>query len=460
MRVLFCFVALLAAVAAVDVRQRAHMAKAVLEPTQLHPAVRAFTTGSNFVFAVTNSHITNSDTSYTENITIIVTNYDSSNAASVTVSTPSGIFSTQTFSVQPLQNYQLTLPPEIQTDYRDFHVNYGYTTNQSISLTASTTVTVVVSNAHSDGLSQDMYVVYPTCMLGTRYRTVGDETFLNGARSTNIWSIVGTQDGTVITIDPPVTSPPTISINKGQVFTLAADIFPLTNYDLSTNYPVAVITGAVCGFGYFNPAICNYEAEMMFPLRDSGTQFPYSQFISEDAGEIMVFAHADGTTISINGVPFDTIDDGWYYIFQRKGSFLFSTSKPAYAVAVSSIRKDGKGSPFLAHIPAIDQFTNQTYLQVSTGLAGRTGAEHYIRLQTDLSNTGKLSVDDWPVNPLFFQRQGKSNTYIAEWAITPGTHTVKSSDPKATYAATVYGFAHFTAYAYTPGIDLPTNGTC
>ncbi|CAJ0949652.1 unnamed protein product, partial [Mesorhabditis belari] len=30
----------------------------------------------------------------------------------------------------------------------------------------------------------------------------------------------------------------------------------------------------------------------------------------------------------------------------------------------SSVRQDGQGSPFLVHIPAVSQFTNQSYIQV------------------------------------------------------------------------------------------------
>ncbi|CAJ0916860.1 unnamed protein product, partial [Mesorhabditis belari] len=441
MRQLVYFVALISLLYAnVQVLHKARITD-LQEPAKVHPAVRAFTTGTKFIFAVTNSHL--------------------KKPATVTVSTPSALFSTATFTVPPLQNSLFNLPPEIQTNYRDQHVGYFQTTNRSITVVADTTVTVVVRNAHSDGVSEDMYTVYPVCSLGTSYRSVGDDAARNNMRSTNIWSVVATQDGTQVTTFPPLTNPATVTINAGQVLTIAVNVIPLTNYQITTNFPVAVISGAVCGFGYWNPLICNYEAIMLFPIQDSGLLFPYTQFISEDRGEVMLFSQTQNTTVYVNGVAQGTLAGAQaYYIFSILGSAMITTSNPSYAVAVSSIRTDGQGSPFLVHIPSVSQFTNQTYIQVTTGLTGRSPASHYIRLQTDLPSTGKLTVDNWVVSPLFYQRQGKSTYYVADFPVQPGTHVIQSTDPNVKYAATVYGHAAFTAYGYTPGIDIPTTGTC
>ncbi|CAJ0947869.1 unnamed protein product, partial [Mesorhabditis belari] len=433
------------------------------EPAKAHPVIRAFTTGTTFIFAIPNSHIGVNDTSYTEEITLIVTNYDTVNPATVTVSTPSAVFKTTTFTIAPLQNYRFSVPAEIQVGYKREPKNEWFYSSQSIYLTADTKVSLVAQNLASDSISGGMFVVYPTCTLGQSYRTVGDDTSRFPVR--NDWSIIATQDNTAITVNPPLFGQTSFSLNAGQILVFSSNDFSNVNTQIIGNFPIAMVVGTACGLGYYSNKLCNYEASMLFPV-PAGTAFPFTQFISEDPGEgqLLILAQDNDTLVFSNGRAISTLDAFGYASFLVTDVYI-TTNKPVYAFAFSSMRQDGQGSPFLVHIPAVSQFTNQSYIQVTTGLKSKQGwaEQHFIRLETEMTATqskSKLSIDGSPVSPSLFQRQGTSNIYMVDYPISPGTHTIETIDPAVKYAAIVYGFMQFIAYAYTPGIDLPTFGNC
>ncbi|CAJ0578460.1 unnamed protein product, partial [Mesorhabditis spiculigera] len=438
---------------------RGKLSRSALSNEEEHASVRNFVSGQNFIFSVINAHLLDNDNSYTENITVVISNGDSV-SADITITSPFVALQNNQFTVPPKTIYSYSLPPEIQTNYRNVDVGYVKTSNKSISLVAKNAkVTVVVRNSHSDGLSEDDYVIYPTCTLGSQYHSVGDESLWSGKNATNIFSITALQDNTLVATYPRLTVV-NFTINAGEVLTLSSDIYPMSNYRILASAPVAVTSGAVCGFGYYNQNQCNHEAVMLFPLADSGVAFPYTQFKSEDNGELMVFVTDNRTIVSLDGVPWDRFDAIEYGLLRVQGSVFITMDKPGYVIAIGSTRSDFQGSPFLAHIPSLSQYTNQTYLQVQTGLVGRTFASHYIRIQTDVQMTDGISVDGWPINALFYERQGKSASYIADWSINAGTHVIQTTKPGVRFSATVYGFAPFTAYAYTAGMDLPVVGAC
>ncbi|CAJ0942497.1 unnamed protein product, partial [Mesorhabditis belari] len=432
-----------------------NLAKSTQSRDPIHKTVHAFVSGQTFVFAVINSHLDDEEKSYTENITLIITNYDQTIAADITITSPFMTLPNNQFTVPAAGIYSYMLPTEIQTNYRNLQANYIVPSNKSITMKSKNArVSLVVKNARSNGFSEDDYVIYPACTLGNQYHSVGDESIWRGHNSTSIWSIVATQDNTLVAIYPPL-APINFTLQTGEVLTFSSNIYPMSNYRIITSAPTAVVAGAVCGYGYYNQDICNHEAVMLFPLSDSGTAFPYTQFLAEDEGEVMCFAAQNRTTISLDGDPWQYMDATEYVLLRVDGSLMITFDKPAYAIAVGSMRSDRMGSPFMAHIPAISQFTNESRIMVQTGLTDRTFSTHYIRIQTDLLKTGKIWVDDWEIDPLFFQRQGKSNSYVADWPVKSGNHIVRSDGQAGTlFAVTVYGFAPLTAYAFTPGIDL------
>ncbi|CAJ0952712.1 unnamed protein product, partial [Mesorhabditis belari] len=378
------------------VLQRGHLTS-VQESNEVHPAVLSSTLGNSFLFSIPNMHYDDSDQSYTERISLIVTNYDTNKTATVTVSTPSAIFNTTTFTIQPLKNYKVSLPAEIQTNYRNRKVNYFSIETKSISVTADTKVTVVAQNEASNGYGAGMFVVFPLCSLSTTYRTMADD--IDSGRKwnkvANSISIIATQDNTRVSINPVITNPPTITLNSGEVMILASDSIPLINYEITSNYPVAVVTGTDCGYGYrkLDSNGCDYEATMSFPgPGTAGTAFAFQKFMYEDQGVLVILGTENNTIITANGRALDMIDAFGYSIYLVQSTVCLTTNKPVYVYAssIESRMAGVYGSPLVTHVPSIDQFTNQSLLQVTTGLSSVSKSDHFIRLITYI-NPGNLN---------------------------------------------------------------------
>ncbi|CAJ0922133.1 unnamed protein product, partial [Mesorhabditis belari] len=336
-------------------------------------------------------------------ISLIVTNYDTNKTATVTVSTPSAIFNTTTFTIQPLKNYKAFT--EIQTNYRNRKVNYFSIETKSISVTADTKVTVVAQNEASNGYGAGMFVVFSesgllafSCALSQRRIELWPMTLTvveNGTKLPTAFQSLPLRTILGVSINPVITNPPTITLNSGEVMILASDSIPLINYEITSNYPVAVVTGTDCGYGYrkLDSNGCDYEATMSFPgPGTAGTAFAFQKFMYEDQGVLVILGTENNTIITANGRALDMIDAFGYSIYLVQSTVCLTTNKPVYVYAssIESRMAGVYGSPLVTHVPSIDQFTNQSLLQVTTGLSSVSKSDHFIRLITYI-NPGNLN---------------------------------------------------------------------
>ncbi|RCN46039.1 hypothetical protein ANCCAN_07905 [Ancylostoma caninum] len=230
-----------------------------LAPSKAVPlSAASVSQGTSFVFSFLNSHLSAKDTSYTEDLSLIITNPMNQDAL-ITINSPYPSFKNVSLTVGGGQWRKVDInPADIQTNYMDQYLQKAVIENKSLFVNSNVSVSLVASNSLTDGGGEDKFVVLPICQLGTEYHVVGDESAHNfqSYQSTNIITVIATKDNTTVQLNYLFRTP-TI-LNRGQQLTIAT-LYTQTTIAVTSDKPVAVISGSVCGFGYYNPSHCSYE---------------------------------------------------------------------------------------------------------------------------------------------------------------------------------------------------------
>ncbi|VDO41544.1 unnamed protein product [Haemonchus placei] len=374
-----------------------HLQLAKMNAVPLSAAATTIAQGTSFVYSYLNSHLNAKDTSYTENLALSITN-PTDQIASVTVA---------------------ITPADIQTDYMDQYLQYAVIETKVLFVDSNVTISLIASNSLTAGGGEDKFVVLPICQLGLEYHVVGDESshVFQSYQSTNIITIIATQDQTTVQMNYLYTAPTVL--NRGEQLTIAT-YYTQTTVAVSSDKPVAVISGSVCGYGYYNPSHCSYEVLMLAPSSNWAKDAAYYKFQPEDIGEFMVLFEKENTVVyldevQVDGGPFG--HDSYLIVGTRTGSYVRANG-PIYVVAVGSSNSQNQGAPFFANVPSSSSFSQ---------------------------------------GPFTFS-MGRSNSYFVDVAVKGGKHTVSfvgADTPWApiTFGVTVYGYGLNRGYAFTPGLS-------
>ncbi|VDM72581.1 unnamed protein product, partial [Strongylus vulgaris] len=158
----------------------------------------AVSQGTSFVFSFLNGHLNAKDTSYTENLSVTITNPGNVDAV-VTINSPYPLFSNLTVTVGSGQSKTVPInPADMQTDYMDQYLQKAVVENKTLFVNSNVPVSLIGSNSLTGGGGEDKFVVLPICQLGQEYHVVGDESSHNFAsyQSTNIITVIAVQDNT------------------------------------------------------------------------------------------------------------------------------------------------------------------------------------------------------------------------------------------------------------------------
>ncbi|KHJ87097.1 hypothetical protein OESDEN_13135 [Oesophagostomum dentatum] len=92
--------------------------------------------------------------------------------------------------------------------------------------------------------------------------------------------------------------------------------------------------------------------------------------------------------------------------------------------------------------------------------------KHFIRVTcSSVACIGTVKVDNYIPNGLLYTRMGRSKYYFVDVAAKGGQHTVTFMGPDTPWSpisigVTVYGYGTNRAYAFSPGLNYPSTGTC
>ncbi|WKX99477.1 hypothetical protein Q1695_014395 [Nippostrongylus brasiliensis] len=446
----------------------ARLRAAQMNPIPLSSAASSMAQGKSFVFSYLNSHLSAKDTSYTENLSLSITN-PTDQAASVQITSPSVLFTALSVVVGAGETKQVAITPaSMQTDYMDLYLQKAVIENKSIFVTSNATISLVAGNSLSDGGGEDKFAVLPICQLGNEYHVVGDESahVFQSYQSTNIITVIATQDNTTVQLNYLFTTPTVLQ--KGQQLTIAT-YYTQTTIAVTSTKLVAVLSGSVCGFGYYNPSHCSYEVLMLAPSSTWGNNAPYYKFQPEDVGEFMVMFENAATNLYFDG---ELVDGGPFthdsYVIVGTSTGMYITANgPIYVVAVGSANSQNQGAPFFANVISSSTFSKGPYtFSVAPTLDEQLNMKHYIRVICSTVNCiGTVKVDNYVPNGLIYTRMGRSNYYFVDVAVTKGQHSVSyvgkdTAGTQISFGVTVYGFGASRAYAFSPGLTYQANGNC
>jgi len=190
--------------------------------------------------------------------------------------------------------------------------------------------------------------------LGTTFR-VGSYTNENPQDNyLNFVSVMATEDNTQVTLsDLPIgliiknysgTTPVNITLDKGESYTIATNsLDSVINRDgligclVTSDKPIVVNCGSANG-SFSNGGGRDYGIDQIVGLDKVGTEYIFVKGNGNNEWEnVLIVAHTDNTTISINGnPPVATINAGNYYLIEGNqysavGNMYVQTSQPIFA---------------------------------------------------------------------------------------------------------------------------------
>ena len=328
--------------------------------------------------------------------------------------------------------------------------------NNGIRVTSAQEVTVYGLNRQQ--FTTDAYLALPADVLGTQYINLGYSNTLSGLDGTQL-AVVGTVNGTVVTITPSVTAdshpagvPYTVTLNQGQTYllrsTALSNTVDLSGSIISSTAPIAVFGGHKCANVPHNHSACDHLVEQLPPTTVWGKQFVSVPLKTRLNGDTFRFlASVNNTQVRVNGTLVATLNRGQFHERIIAGSAQIIATEPILVAQYSnSSTYDGVTSdPFMMLIPPFEQFLGSyTVTTPATGFSG-----NYINVVAPTAAVGTVRLDGVLVPAASFTAIGSSGFSGAQLTVGLGVHQLTGGS----YAigAFVYGFDSFDSYGYPGG---------
>jgi hypothetical protein len=371
-----------------------------------------------------------------------------------TVTIP-GLGFSDTFSVAAGAVTTVMLP--LATELGDSSDTVG---NKGVHMTAQDEVTVYGLNRMD--YSTDAYLGLPTDILGTEYIVLAYEnTIAPGfVGSGTQFAIVGTEDGTTVTLTLSVTTdgrtagvPFSITLDQGQTYQLRNN-GPSGN-DLSgsiimSDEPIAVFGSHRCPFIPSGFQFCDHIVEQLPPTVTWGKEFVTMPLATRLNGDTFRFlASTDGTNVSANGAVVATLNRGQFHEQIISAPAHISSDQPILVAQYSnSTTYDGVTSdPFMMLIPPFEQFLgNYTVTTPASGIA-----INFINVVAPDAAVGAITLDGTAIPATSFLPIGSSGFSGAQLSVAIGSHNLSGPLP---FGVFVYGFDEADSYGYPGGMSL------
>ena len=374
-----------------------------------------------------------------------------STATSGTVSDPSISFS-QGFTVTPGVATEIQVPSAAEDDLSDS------VQPDSVHVTSGAAVSVYGLNTLE--YTTDGFTGLPTNILGTSYLV---EAYTSGAGSQ--FAIVGTQDGTTVTITPSENvdsytagTPYQITLNQGDVYQLVDETGfgsggDLSGTSITSSAPVAVFAGNDCADVPIGDYACNTLAEEMTPTDTWGTGFYTEPLATRSGDTFRVMASQDGTNVSINGTQVASLNAGQFYETILSTASVITANNPIQVMQYSNgSGYDGANAdPFDITIPPYAQYLNSYTISTEPDGADPAITQNYIDVVAPTSEIGDINLDGSLVPSSDFTQIGTSDYSGAQLSVGFGSHTLDAPLP---FGVTVYGYGGYDGYGYPGGFTL------
>lgn len=360
------------------------------------------------------------------------------------------------FATGPGTAALVTLPASAQLETSDAVESRG------ILVTAADPVAVYGFNRRP--FTTDGFLGLPTSALGTSYIVTS---WPFGLGKGSQLAVVGTVDGTSVTVTPSITVGPhpagvpfVVALDRGDTYYLAAG--PAVDQDLTgsriaADQPVAVFGSHTCAeVPVDGTASCDFAAEQMLPVSSWGVEYFAVPFAGRTSGYVLrVLAATGGTAVYFDGAQVATLAAGEHFDATLTAATRITTSAPTL---VSQLANGGSadgegesfGDPFLALVPPTSLYRT-AYAFAVPDFAVPDDWTHSLNLVVPAEAVGQVTLDGAAVPAGSFAPIGDSGYAAAQIETSPGGHELASAWP---FTATVYGQAGGDAYGYPAGTDF------
>jgi uncharacterized repeat protein (TIGR01451 family) len=363
----------------------------------------------------------------------------SNSDTSGTVSIP-GLSFSQPFTVNAGTITTIVIPLGAELETSDVVGNLG------IHVTSAEQVAIYGLNRQE--FTTDAYLGLPSDILGTDYYVMS-----YSVSFASQFAIVGTQNGTVVTITPTAAAgarladvPYAITLDQGETYQLRSG-GDLTGSHITSTAPVAVFGSERCTTVPPGTGFCDYIVEQIPPTDTWGERFVTVPLATRTAGDIFrVLASESGTTVAINGATVATLAEGDFFETSLSTASVITSNNPVLTAQYSKgSQADGTNSdPFMMLITPAEQFLD-SYV-ITTPASGFPN--NFVNLVVPNGATGTVTIDGSSVPAASFTAVGSSGYSGAAVPIAIGSHVVEADQP---FGVFVYGFADDDSYGYPGG---------
>jgi len=323
---------------------------------------------------------------------------------------------------------------------------------QDLGVHVTSAAPISVYGLEDEVYSTDGFTALPVTAIGTTYYALG----WDGVDPSD-FQVVGTQDGTTVTITPstatsahPAGVPYTVQLDAGQVYELLGQVGnDLTGTEITASAPVSVLAGSQCAnipsSEYY---ACNYVAEQMPPTSEWGTDFVTEPLATRTKGDTFrMLADTAGTAVTINGTQVATLGAGQFYQAQLTSASVVHSSAPILVAQYSdSTSYDGAGNadPSETLVLPDEQFLNS----YTVATAPDPRFTNYLNVVAPTSEVGSVMLDGTAISPSDFSPISGSTFSGAQIPVDTGSHTLSAS---LSFGLWVYGFGVTDAYSEPGG---------
>ena len=369
-------------------------------------------------------------------------------ATTATVAAP-GIAFSQDVSVTPGSVTSVDLGSAIEVADSDGVQDLG------VHITAAAPITVY--GLEDLVYSTDGFTALPQTAIGTNYEVLGYDDAQVPEAEPSDFQVVGTQDGTTVTITPTASTasrtagvPYTVDLNQGQVYELigspGAD---LTGTTIASSAPVSVLSGAQCAnIPSGDYVACNYISEEVPPTDEWGTDFVTEPLATRTLGDTFrVLADTANTVVTLNGAAVATLGAGQFYQTQLTTASVIHTSEPVLVAQYSDSTAYDDASnadPSEMLVPPDEQFLNS----YTVATAPDSRFTNYFNVEAPTNEVGSVTLNGSPIPASDFSPIGTSGFSGAQLPVAGGTYTL--SGPQA-FGLSMYGFGVTDAYSMPGG---------
>lgn len=330
--------------------------------------------------------------------------------------------------------------------------------NKSIEIKSDEEIIVYAANMHV--FSTAAFTVFPVDTLGDNYFVItwqydGEFIIVATEENTNINVAFAkgastTYNSTTYTTEMPLD----ITMNKYQIFHVNTRDQDFTGTRITSNEPIAVISGAYCI--WIHSGSCHHMSSQMTPVKAFGNSFVTINMLhSQSPLYFKILAIENDTDVYISGmapVTFAGPDDSYLFRISNQSSKIVSSNK-AIAIALftggwSLDYRDGGATMII--LPHTQQFANEyTFTTINYP---EKPFQNSLTIVINELDIGGLQLDGQTISANWIAIDECNNLQRTDINVTDGVHTVNHVNHSVTFLAVSMGIATSNAYGYPSGL--------